>query len=516
MHPGWEHRVWREADIEALPLVAGDAYRRLLASGTWHGAADVARLEVLHAVGGVYVDIDSRPLRSLEGADFMEAGVFAAYEPVPSIPGRVANGTIGAEAGHEAIRSALDIIAGMRVLDPPWDTTGGTTLTAALLVHRRCCDVRVLPSRTFYPTMANGRPTPGREVAYCEHFWSTTNHTYPAKVAVLVPRRAGDPVRDRIWRWARDIWGQHPWPVYVGEHPGPGLFCASLARNAAAEAAGDWDVAIIADADTLPWDWAPLEQAIEVAHRTGKFVRPFTAYYQLDPGASETFMREGRIAREGVKRLGEQAHGGIHVVPRRLWDAVRGYDPRFVGWGWEDTAFEAACSKVAGVVTLPGAVYHLWHPHQPRDPSTPEYRANVALGKRYVNATSRTVHRIIAERDGAPARMEGALLLVLTNGRREWVGRTLASIERHVQPISRRLIVDDSGDPGYVDWLRESFDAKVIGHRHLGHGPAVRQALLAATREGSGWVFVCEDDMEFTADIDLAAIASVMDGDPDL
>src|SRR3990167_7702746 len=77
-HPGWACRVWREADLAALPMVNRRVYDDFLTRGVWHGAADVARLELLHAEGGVYVDIDSRPLRSFEGAPFMDAGVFAA------------------------------------------------------------------------------------------------------------------------------------------------------------------------------------------------------------------------------------------------------------------------------------------------------------------------------------------------------------------------------------------------------------------------------------------------------
>lgn len=186
MHPSWEQHVWRQGDIEALPELDLRAWSHYLDAGCWHGAANVARLAILLEHGGVYVDIDSRPLRTFEGALWMGAGLFAAYEPnVPDLPGRVANGCIGAEPGHPALRTYRDLVAGLTVYEPSWDTTGGTALTAALLMHRRCCDVRILPARVFYPLDARGRITPGLEDAYSDHFWSTTTEglAAPAEVA---------------------------------------------------------------------------------------------------------------------------------------------------------------------------------------------------------------------------------------------------------------------------------------------------------------------------------------------
>jgi hypothetical protein len=384
MHPGWTQKVWREADLASLSMKNRTLYLRLLSERCWHGAADVARLEVLYQQGGVYTDIDSRPLRSLEDAPFMQAQVFAAYEPIQgALPGRVANGTIGAVPKSEAIDEVRRIVGRMRVTSPPWATIGAPALTAGLLIHQRCCDVRVLPSRTFFRLDWRGHPVPGKEATYIEHFWSTTNHTYPPKVVVLVPRRAGDPIRDANWKWCRRIWEQQGWDIYEGHHEGPGLFSASIARNRAAAAAGNWDVAIFADADTVPWDWSSVKDGVSVAHTTGRFVRPFRVYNMLDEEASRSFMETGHIPKRGIRRLGEAAYGGIHIVPRRLWDESKGYDERFLGWGSEDAAYEFACRALGGFRRLHGEVYHLWHPMQPRDPSTPQFQANVALGARY-------------------------------------------------------------------------------------------------------------------------------------
>ena len=143
---------------------------------------------------------------------------------------------------------------------------------------------------------------------------------------------------------------------------------------------------MFADADTLPWDWRPVRDAVTLAARTNHFIRPFTAYYVLDQAVSEAFMATGKRPTRGAKRLGSHVYGGIHVVSRRMWEESGGYDERFLGWGGEDAAYQYACQTIRGYKRLPGEVFHLYHEMQQRDPSTPEFRANVALEKRYVDA----------------------------------------------------------------------------------------------------------------------------------
>ena len=76
MHPDWEHRLWRESDMAGLPILNRKALDWFLERGVWHGAADIARVAVLLEHGGLYVDIDSKPLRSFEGAPFMASSSF--------------------------------------------------------------------------------------------------------------------------------------------------------------------------------------------------------------------------------------------------------------------------------------------------------------------------------------------------------------------------------------------------------------------------------------------------------
>ena len=523
MHSSWKHRLWREADLATLPTVNRRHLDALLKAGVWHGAADIARYEILLAEGGVYVDVDSKPLRPFDGAPFMAASFFAGYEPTPSLPGRVANGTIGSEKGHHALAQLVRLISEMEVVDPPWDTIGGTALTAVLSLHRHCsCRPEILPARTFYATDARGRSVAGRETPYSEHFWATTNRGYTGRVVVLVPRRAGDPVRDRAWEFVKARWEVQGWPIYVGSHE-KGPWNASAARNEAAQLAGNWDVAIFLDADTVPRDFDAIRRGVTLA-AAGSFVRPYRRYVNLDEAASQAVLETGILPASPARPTsGSTASRSCPTrpaaspsCPRDLFDKVRGYDERFVGWGSEDAAFGLAASTMGGFKQLDGEVWHLWHPTQERDPNAPQYKANVALRRRYeVARRPAAMRELIAEREdgNAPLRVG---LVIITNGRKDCIARTIPSIEAQIKPgFVEKLICDDSGDPAYGAWLKATFPGYVVyDHKRLGHGPAVAYALRRAAQMEVNWVFFCEDDYEFERDVDLEALAQQMRDNP--
>lgn len=112
-------------------------------------------------------------------------------------------------------------------------------------------------------------------------------------------------------------------------------------------------------------------------------------------------------------------------------------------------------------------------------------------------------------------------LLVMTDGRREYLPRTLASLEEMVTgPISRRIIHDDSGDPTNWAWLAETWPEYAVlrtGGRH-GFGGAIRSAwqYLRGLDQDTEYVFHVEDDFLFHRPVDLAAMATVLAEQPHL
>ncbi len=519
-HPGWEYRLWREDDIAALPLANAAAYAYYRTQKNWVGMSDIARYSILAEHGGVYVDVDSKALRSFEGAPFMAHDFFAAYEPVASLPGRVANGCIGSAPGHHIWATLARLIADMPNIDQVWDSTGGTGLTAAILAHRQCCQPLVLPARTFYATNAAGAPSPGREDPYSTHFWASTNSVYPARAVILVPRRAGNPRRDRLWEFTQASWATMGLPIIEGHDEGDHPFSAALARNRAAVEAGDWEVAVFVDADTVMPDYGPVREGIALAHKTNDFVRPFRQYWMTDEAGADTYMERGTRP-TGRPLRDSQIHGGVNIIPRGLWDRVGGYDERFRGWGYEDAAIEVVAKALGGFQQLRGEVYHLWHPiSADRAGDSPTLKANRELFERYGRAAGRrsAMRSLLAERSGAEPAPLSVGAVVMTNGRRDMISRLIPSLEQQAGPFAARLICDDSGDPEYQAWLATEFPRWTVEatRGRIGHGPAVRFAMTRAAKLETDWVFWCEDDYEFPQRLDLGAMANVLMDEPHL
>ena len=206
------------------------------------------------------------------------------------------------------------------------------------------------------------------------------------RVVVLVPRRDDNGWRDELWGYVRSyLEREHSdWPIHEGHHD-DGPFNRSKAINAAARQAGDWDVALIADSDTVTPP-ASLRTGAEMASALGYMVNCLDLRVLLNEGATRRII-EGRVDQRAawrkaswVERIEYEAPSSAVVVRRDLFDRVNGFDERFVGWGHEDSAFRVACETVTGVPMLRvGAdAYHLWHPESPEVRGTPTRRANMA------------------------------------------------------------------------------------------------------------------------------------------
>lgn len=213
-------------------------------------------------------------------------------------------------------------------------------------------------------------------------------------VVVCVPYRSrGD---DRLWDFTRHwIEQSYPYPIFVGDNGG--AFSRSAARNAAAAQAGNWDVALFHDADTIAHPDA-IKQAIAIAATSMQMVVTADAHMYCDQASTERILASGspafaRPASFDEHGIYEKPCSGIVAVNRNLFDAVGGY-VHLNGWGYEDLVFLQQCGVfgdgntwVSGHINL-----HLWHQPSPRNQDT---ETNKAVWQQL------TRHRIRGNADGA-------------------------------------------------------------------------------------------------------------------
>lgn len=152
--------------------------------------------------------------------------------------------------------------------------------------------------------------------------------------------------------------------IFEGYHE-EGEWNASAARNRAAAQAGDWDVGIFCDSDTITFP-IQLGLAVKLAQKTGRVTLPFMSRIELLDGQTKRFISKGELPSPRYMFPIFNHPSGIVIVPRKLWDSVGGFDEGFVGWGCQDSDFLWRCESLWGKANrVHGSVYHLWHARPP-------------------------------------------------------------------------------------------------------------------------------------------------------
>jgi hypothetical protein len=222
----------------------------------------------------------------------------------------------------------------------------------------------------------------------------------------LVPRRADGGHRDRLWAYARARWQQYFPDVAIFEgHDDDGPFNRSAAVNRAADAAGAWDIGIIIDSDVL-LSVSQVRAAIERAETTGRVTWAHRRWRGIREDMTARLVADRRdlgaeLSRDELDLMVERTNpiswSCCIVVPRPVWDDLGGMDERFVGWGYEDMAWQSVIVGLYGHERIEGDVVHLWHPRseerivkgQPAFTATADYNRNARWGRRYMVAARR-------------------------------------------------------------------------------------------------------------------------------
>ena len=105
-------------------------------------------------------------------------------------------------------------------------------------------------------------------------------------------------------------------------------------------------------------------------------------------------------------------------------------------------------------------------------------------------------------------------LVVVGDGREEYLRRTVKSITEHVRyPITSRIMVNDEAAPDYMNRLETIYPEFVIAHTNRrGMAGAVQMGFDMARSVDPEFVLWVEEDMELTATLPIARAAAVFRG----
>lgn len=154
LHPHWEHRLWRDRDLQWLEhRDLYDRWGELAPRNAGQFRANIARLEVLYRHGGVYLDCDMEPTgRCLDDLLDPPAGAFCVWQREPGHrKGPMAsNAMLGAVAGHPAMRTLIDGIP-VNVAEHTGRRSTYTTGVRYLTSRLDGLYIDVLPASTCFP-----------------------------------------------------------------------------------------------------------------------------------------------------------------------------------------------------------------------------------------------------------------------------------------------------------------------------------------------------------------------------
>lgn len=170
-NPEYEVRVWGNGAISRDWQNFKQLYE-MLDKKDYAGVADVMRYEILHKVGGVYIDADSICLKPLEDW-LLDCDAFACWEQEIVRNNLIANGFLGSVPNSEAMRLCIEEVAtkDCTVDKLAWQITGPVLMSDVFF--KRQANLTVYPSHFFLPKHHTGYETKVTGHRFADHWWGS-------------------------------------------------------------------------------------------------------------------------------------------------------------------------------------------------------------------------------------------------------------------------------------------------------------------------------------------------------
>jgi len=182
--------------------------------------------------------------------------------------------------------------------------------------------------------------------------------------SVVIPWRPDDGIRSEIFDWTmeryRSLFGDIE--ICLGDSLSE-PFNRAASRNLAVEQSSS-DLIVIADADTPPM--LELADALLALSPAKPWAHPYDLYYSLTEQQTFDLLltdpKDPLSHPRGDFEFVMRSWAGAICMRKDAYNLLGGYDERFTGWGYEDTAFSCAATIIFGNAhRVHGQAYHLWH-----------------------------------------------------------------------------------------------------------------------------------------------------------
>jgi hypothetical protein len=297
------------------------------------------------------------------------------------------------------------------------------------------------------------------------------------KVSIIIPFQSDYGPRAKAFEWIQQYYAR----VMPEAEICLGLMDSkeinkSKAVNLAAKKATR-DIFVVADADVV-YDPNLIEEAIKVL-RKGGFVVPFTEVLNVGYDGTKRLRKTKPKWPLDIKSgeyyksdwVYEGFAGKLFVISRENFEAVGGFDERFIGWGGEDDAFSHAARTICGkLINLEGKVFHLWHPASSYA-TNPNGKSNGKLLGRYERASGNKekMKKLIDERNSIQEKNQNNTIVnyenilpespkskicfaILVHNDRDLVKQLIDNV-RYYCPNSTIVLYNGGNDPALCEGL---------------------------------------------------------------
>lgn len=176
-HPGWEYTLWDNEFLRNGKFRTRRQIDEYMERGSYAGAADLLRYEILFEHGGYLAEADSISLEPVDELLADGGTLYTVYEN-EFLRGKLVSPIMAAIPGHPFLDTILERLSAVPPEDlyHPWKQTGN--LFIAELIEELEPDIIIWPSHTLIPVHFEGRVYRGPDKIYAHLIFGSTINAY--------------------------------------------------------------------------------------------------------------------------------------------------------------------------------------------------------------------------------------------------------------------------------------------------------------------------------------------------